>query len=142
MSRTSSTPACSSFSVWSRTNDGRAVRWSRPACCQSEHPASMADSAGADRRPPRTRTGDLVEVLHGVSVPDPYRWLEDGDSPETRAWVEAQNQFTRAVLDSLPRRTAIYSQLDRLLTAGAVGTPVVRGQRLFYQRRSGLQDQP
>ena len=62
----------------------------------------MADSAGADLRPPRTRTDDLVEVLHGVSVADPYRWLEDGDAPETRAWVEAQNQFTRAVLDIMP----------------------------------------
>ncbi|TME37182.1 MAG: S9 family peptidase [Chloroflexi bacterium] len=102
----------------------------------------MADSAGADLRPPGTRTDDLVEVLHGVSVADPYRWLEDGDAPETRAWVEAQNQFTRAVLDRRAQRTAISARLDRLLTAGAVSTPVVRGQRLFYQRRSGLQDQP
>ncbi len=45
-----------------------------------------------------------MEVLHGVAVPDPYRWLENGDSTETRAWVEAQNQFTRTLLGSVPQR--------------------------------------
>jgi prolyl oligopeptidase len=83
-----------------------------------------------------------VEVLHGVAVADPYRWLEDGDSPETRAWVEAQNEFTRSVLDGLPQRSAIHARLDTLLTTGAVTTPVLRGARRFYQRRDGRMDQP
>jgi prolyl oligopeptidase len=83
-----------------------------------------------------------VEVLHGVPVPDPYRWLENGDSPETRAWVEAQNEFTRSVLDGLPQRAAIHARLDKLLMTGSVTTPVLRGERRFYQRRDGRLDQP
>jgi prolyl oligopeptidase len=83
-----------------------------------------------------------VEVLHGVPVADPYRWLEDGDSPEARAWVEAQNAFTRSVLDNLPQRPAIHARLDKLLMTGSVSTPVLRGARRFYQRRDGRLDQP
>jgi prolyl oligopeptidase len=93
-------------------------------------------------KPPAARRDEVVEVLHGVTVSDPYRWLEDGESAETRAWVEVQNAATRAVLDSLPGRTAIYARLDQLFTTGSVGTPVVRGSRYFYQRRDGRMDQP
>jgi prolyl oligopeptidase len=92
--------------------------------------------------PPRTRTEDVVDILHGVPVADPYRWLEDGESAETRHWVDAQNAFTRARLDVLPEREAIHAALDRLLTTGSVGAPVLRGARSFYQRRSGRADQP
>src|SRR6202030_4363059 len=46
----------------------------------------------------------VTEVLHGVSVTDPYRWLEDQDSPRTRQWIEEQRQFARACLDHLPGR--------------------------------------
>jgi prolyl oligopeptidase len=93
-------------------------------------------------KPPLARRDDLVETLHGVPVADPYRWLEDGESEETRSWVEQQNQLTRSVLDAIPQRPAIHRQLDRLLTTGSVSTPVVRGQRYFYQRRDGRLDQP
>ena len=80
-------------------------------------------------------------MLHGVAVADPYRWLEDGDSAETRAWVEQQNAITRSVLEALPNRDAIHARLDRLFAIGSVGAPTVRGSRYFYQRRDGLQDQ-
>ena len=93
-------------------------------------------------RPPVARTEEVVEVLHGVPVSDPYRWLESGESEETRAWVEAQNRFTRQVLDSLPQRAAVHARLDALLMTGAVSAPVVRGSRYFYQRRDGRVDQP
>src|SRR5437868_7337846 len=93
-------------------------------------------------RPPSTRRDDVTETLHGVSVADPYRWLEDGDSEESRAWVAAQNAFTRSVLDAAPNRDTIHAQLDRLLTTGSVGAPVVRGSRYFYQRRDARLDQP
>jgi prolyl oligopeptidase len=92
--------------------------------------------------PPRARSEDVVDVLHGVAVADPYRWLEDADSAETRAWVDAQNAFTRAALDAVPGREAIHARLDSLLTTGSVGTPVLRGARYFYQRRGGRLDQP
>ena len=89
-----------------------------------------------------TRTDDVVDVLHGVAVPDPYRWLEDGGAAETRAWVDAQNADTRAVLDGLPQRDRIRARLNELSSTGLVGTPDVRGARAFYQRRDGQADQP
>jgi len=92
--------------------------------------------------PPASRTSDVVETIHGVQVTDPYRWLEDGDSPETRAWVDAQNAATRSVLDAVPQRSAIRARLDELLSTGQVGTPQVRGERAFYQRRDARADQP
>jgi prolyl oligopeptidase len=92
--------------------------------------------------PPPTRDQDLVEVVHGVPVADQYRWLEDGESSETRAWVEAQNAYTRSVLDALPNRDVIHAALDVLLTTGSVGAPVLRGARYFYPRRHGRIDQP
>ncbi len=93
-------------------------------------------------KPRATREDDVVEVLHGVEVVDPYRWLEDGESAESRAWVEVQNTTTRAVLESIPYRERIHARLDQLFTTGSVGTPVVRGSRYFYQRRDGHLDQP
>jgi prolyl oligopeptidase len=92
--------------------------------------------------PPSARVDPVVETLHGEQVADPYRWLEDGDAPETREWVAAQNAHTRSVLDHLPRREAIRARLDQLLTTGSVGVPQVRGTRHFYTRRDGRQDQP
>jgi prolyl oligopeptidase len=93
-------------------------------------------------KPPVARREDVVDLLHGVAVADPYRWLEDGDSEETRTWVEHQNAISRSVLESLPNRDSIHARLDRLLAIGSVGTPAVRGSRYFYQRRDGRQDQP
>jgi prolyl oligopeptidase len=82
------------------------------------------------------------EVLHGREVVDPYRWLEDGASAETRAWVAEQNAYTHGVLDDLSVRPAVRDRLDRLLTVGSVGAPTPRGDRYFYARRDGRQDQP
>jgi prolyl oligopeptidase len=94
------------------------------------------------RAPPGTRVDVSVDIVHAEPVADPYRWLEDGDSQETREWVAAQNAFTRSVLDGLPGRDVIHARLDELLTTGWVGTPLVRGTRFFYERRGGRQDQP
>jgi prolyl oligopeptidase len=90
---------------------------------------------------PSSRTSDAVEILHGEAVPDPYRWLEDGDSDETRAWTDAQNALTRRWLDAVPARPRIHARLDQLLAIGALGVPApVRG-RYFYLRRDGRQNQ-
>ena len=58
---------------------------------------------------PETRRDDIVEVLHGTTIPDPYRWLEDPDSAETAEWVKRQNEFTAAYLESLPDRPWILA---------------------------------
>src|SRR5579864_2279844 len=89
-----------------------------------------------------TREQEVVDILHGVAVADPYRWLEDGESEETREWVARQNAATRALLDAAPDRAKIHAQLDNLLSIGSMGTPRPRGSRYFYQRRDGRQDQP
>jgi prolyl oligopeptidase len=57
--------------------------------------------------PPRTRTDNVQEVLHGVTVTDPYRWLEDQNSPETRAWIQEENSYTHSFLDRWPGRQRV-----------------------------------
>jgi len=94
----------------------------------------------------QTRREPLVEVLHGVPVADPYRWLEDSDSPEVRAWDEAQTAETRAYLDALPVLPALRARAKELLSVGYVGAPVSRaiaagGRRYFHTRREGAQEQ-
>ena len=57
--------------------------------------------------PPHSPIEVVMDFLHGVPVSDPYRWLEDQDSPRTRAWIEAQNRYARAYLDAIPGRQRI-----------------------------------
>src|ERR1700693_4113915 len=64
------------------------------------HPVA-AQGPAASKSPPATRTDDAKDNYFGVEVADPYRWLEDQESPETRAWITAQNIYTRFVLDAL-----------------------------------------
>jgi prolyl oligopeptidase len=93
-------------------------------------------------RYPHTRTDPVVDRLHGDPVPDPYRWLEQGDDPAVREWTERQNALTRARLDAVPARDAIRARLETLLAIGTLGCPQpVRG-RYLYQRREGAQNQP
>ncbi|MCU1273538.1 MAG: Prolyl oligopeptidase [Bryobacterales bacterium] len=90
---------------------------------------------------PKTRTDHVTETIHGVTISDPYRWLEDQQSPETRAWIDEQNTYTRSVLDPLPGRAAISRRLEELLKTDRFGTPVVRGGRYFVMRRLAGQNQ-
>ena len=86
-------------------------------------------------RYPAARRDDVVEVLHGVSVPDPYRWLEDGASAEVRAWTAAQNALTRRRLDAVPGRATIHRRVAELVSVGTLMPPEVRAGRHFYLRR-------
>ncbi|MGH9245220.1 MAG: prolyl oligopeptidase family serine peptidase [Acidimicrobiales bacterium] len=90
---------------------------------------------------PPARTNDVADTLHGVTVADPYRWLEDGDTPATEAWTETQNLRTRTVLDALPGRSAMHGRLTSLLRAGNVMWPRVRGGQIFSLDRWGDHDQ-
>jgi prolyl oligopeptidase len=91
---------------------------------------------------PATRRGDQVDDYHGTRVADPYRWLEDAASAETRAWIEAQNALTRSYLDAIPERPSIAAQLTRLWNYPKYGVPVRRAGRAFYFENTGLQNQP
>jgi prolyl oligopeptidase len=83
---------------------------------------------------------DLVEDLHGHSVADPYRWLEDAADPRTQAWTEAQDAVTTEVLGGLSMREYFTARLEELVHAGAVGVPVWRGERAFSTRRDPGQE--
>jgi prolyl oligopeptidase len=90
---------------------------------------------------PAARKSDQTDDYHGVKVADPYRWLEDLDSAETRAWVEAENKLSFGFLESIPQRTAIKERLTKLWNYEKYGIPFKEGNRYFYTRNSGLQNQ-
>jgi prolyl oligopeptidase len=85
---------------------------------------------------------DLVEMLHGHAVADPYRWLEDASSPETMAWSAGQDRLARSYLDGLPGRDRWRRRLRDLVAPGMVTAPAVRGERAFFLRRWGDQEHP
>ena len=84
---------------------------------------------------------DQVDEYHGVKVADPYRWLEDPDSEESRAWIEAQNQVTFAYLEQIGVRDRIKNRLTELWDYEKYSTPFRRGDRYFYFKNDGLQNQ-
>src|SRR3954451_8741250 len=84
---------------------------------------------------PPARRDDVVDLLHGVAVPDPYRWLEAGDSPDTVAWVAAENERTREALDARPDRLRWHERLVALMQLPTAGGCQVRGERLFVLER-------
>ena len=103
--------------------------------------AVLAGQAAAQFDYPKPRRGDQVDNYHGTKVADPYRWLEDPDSAETKAWVEAQNKLTSKYLDTIPQRAAIKSRLTELWDYEKFTTPFKEGRRYFFSRNSGLQNQ-
>jgi prolyl oligopeptidase len=90
--------------------------------------------------PPPTRVADVKETIHGVVVNDPYRWLEDQNSPETRAWIDAQNACTQSLLKTLPGNEAIAKRLGELIKVDTIRLPSERGGRYFYSKRAAGQD--
>ena len=91
---------------------------------------------------PVAKTVDQVDDYHGTLVADPYRWLEDVDSEETHAWVEAQNKVTFDFLESIPEREAYAKRLTELWDYERYGTPYRKGGRTFFSKNDGLQNQP
>ena len=91
--------------------------------------------------PPLTRVEPVTNVLHGVEVTDPYRWLEEQDSAETRSWLEAQAVHTRAYLDALPGRDHIRTRVQQLLDREVVFDPWKVRNRCFFLRRSAHHEQ-
>jgi prolyl oligopeptidase len=106
---------------------------------------SLGLSSGAEprngRQYPKAPRSDTVDDYHGTRIADPYRPLEDPDSPETRAWVEAENKVTAAFLEAIPAREAIKKRLTELWNYEKFGVPDQEGGRYFYTRNSGLQNQ-
>lgn len=86
---------------------------------------------------PKTRTVDTVEELAGVRAPDPYRWLEDGDSAEVRSWQRAQNELTASIVRELPGFTKVRELVEQHLTARFGSVPVFAGGRWFRAHSPG-----
>jgi prolyl oligopeptidase len=90
---------------------------------------------------PDAPRGDVVEDYHGTRVADPWRWLEDTDAAETRAWIEAQNCLTFAFLEKIPEREQIRQRLTKIWDYPKYGTPFKDGGRYFFFKNDGLQNQ-
>jgi prolyl oligopeptidase len=112
-----------------------------------EAPASGATpSSSVTQAPERlvypvARKDDVVEDYHGTKVADPYRWLEDPDSPESRQWIEAQNQLAFGYLEKIPARARLKQRMTELWDYEKYGVPWREGNRYFFTRNNGLQSQ-
>jgi prolyl oligopeptidase len=124
------------FSVgWSGARDKAAVN-------ERDLPnRATTDKSNSMMEYPQTRRGDVVDDYHGTLVADPYRWLEDADSPETQAWIEIQNRLTESHLATIDARGRIRGRLTALWNYERFGLPARKRERYFYTHNNGLQNQ-
>lgn len=90
---------------------------------------------------PLSPKSDVVRTYHGVSIPDPYDWLEDDRSVQTQKWVHTQNLYTESYLNSIPFRESVRKRLAELMNYPRTGTPVRHGNYLYFTYNKGLQNQ-
>jgi prolyl oligopeptidase len=101
-----------------------------------------AASPAADRQAPKTKTDDVKDTYGSTEVADPYRWLEDQKSPETRAWIDEQNKYSESYLRAFSGRDALKERATELLKIEAIGIPREHGGRYFFTKRLASQDLP
>jgi prolyl oligopeptidase len=105
---------------------------------------AMAQSCAAGGTPlsyPVAKKVDQTDDYHGTKIADPYRWLEDANSAETKAWVDAENKVTQSYLAQIPQREAIRQRLTQLWNYERYSVPFKEGGRYFFSRNDGLQNQ-
>jgi prolyl oligopeptidase len=105
---------------------------------------AAAQSCAATGTPlsyPVAKKVDQTDDYHGTAVADPYRWLEDANSAETKAWVDAENKVTQSYLAQIPQREAIRQRLTELWNYERYSVPYKEGGRYFFSRNNGLQNQ-
>jgi len=90
---------------------------------------------------PVTKKVDQFDDYFGTKVADPYRWLEDETSPETKAWVDEQNKVTFGYLDKIPYREKLKARLTQLFNYPRISAPFHRGDTYFFTKNDGLQNQ-
>ncbi|AUC74604.1 prolyl oligopeptidase family serine peptidase [Olleya sp. Bg11-27] len=90
---------------------------------------------------PTTTKVDTVTNYFGTEVKDPYRWLEDDKSPETEAWVKAENKTTYSYLDNIPYRDQLKQRLEKLWNYEKIGAPFIEGDHTYFYKNDGLQNQ-
>ncbi|WP_082439591.1 MULTISPECIES: prolyl oligopeptidase family protein [unclassified Massilia] len=103
--------------------------------------APQACAAGTPLNYPVAKKVDQTDDYHGTRVADPYRWLEDANSAETKAWVDAENKLTQSYLAQIPQREAIRQRLTELWNYERYSVPFKEGGRYFFSRNDGLQNQ-
>ena len=97
---------------------------------------AIAFTALAAAQPiPPSPVHPAIDTLHGVAITDPYRWLEDQNSPETRAWLDAQIAYTQSFLARIPVRDQVKRRLEQLSRIDSYGFPTERHGRYFFSRR-------
>ena len=102
--------------------------------------AALTLLAGCAPSQPVARVDNVTETLHGTEITDPYRWLEDQDAPETRAWIEAQHTYTQYQLSRVSGRDKIKKRFTELLKIDSMGAPTVRNGRYFFSKRAADQE--
>src|SRR5699024_1705066 len=90
---------------------------------------------------PDTKKVDTVDTYFGVKVKDPYRWLEDDNSDETKEWVKEENEVTFAYLNKIPYQKTLRKKLKELWNYPKIGTPFKRGEYVYFYKNDGLQNQ-
>jgi prolyl oligopeptidase len=90
---------------------------------------------------PESKRGEQVDLYHGSSVADPYRWLEDDNSVETKAWVKRQQAFTRTYLDGISFRGKVRTRLEEMWNYERTGAPFKEGNYYYFYKNNGLQNQ-
>ena len=100
-----------------------------------------APSSTPPTAPPKAKAEPVEDTLHGHKIVDPYRWMENASSPETKQYVQDEMAYTRGILDPLPGRSQIERRLEQLLTIGNISAPQMGGKYYFYTRREGMQNQ-
>jgi prolyl oligopeptidase len=103
--------------------------------------AAMALVSAQSRPYPTSRKVAQVDDYHGTKVADPYRWLEDDNSPETAAWVKAQNRVTFSYLEAIPFRAALQARVKALNNYAKYSSPLHKGPYYFFRKNEGLQPQ-
>src|ERR1051326_3335262 len=88
---------------------------------QSIRNVSAQKSLSSIPSPPKTRTDNVTETINGITITDPYRWLEDQNSPETRAWIDAQNNYTQKMLSGYSGREALRTQIEKVMKTDSIG---------------------
>jgi prolyl oligopeptidase len=98
-------------------------------------------SSGQNLKYPKTAKVDSADTYFGVQVKEPYRWLEDDKSPETEAWVKAQNEVTYGYLDKIPFREGLKKRLTELMNYPKYGSPTKKNGVYYFYKNDGLQNQ-
>ncbi len=111
------------------------------ALCSGCHELFPSEPGTARLAYPQARKDLVFDTYHGIEVPDPYRWLEDPDSAETQAWVTRQNKLTAEFLATVTAGEGIKPRLTHLMNYPKYSSPYKEGDRYFFWKNDGLQNQ-